>query len=90
MRIGPVSLFERGHCNGDAASHYVIAALHWRWSVTWRWAIWWWPWDRHTGGWAPIKVKRHNNGSGNVTFGLPLVGVVLFMWQENLAWRGRA
>jgi len=49
MRLfkGQLTLFKKGTCNTDRASHYVIAAWHWNWSSTWRWLIWWWPFHNY-------------------------------------------
>lgn len=43
-----LALFERGTCNTDYASHYVVIAWKWNWSVTWRWLLWWWPFHNHS------------------------------------------
>ena len=45
MRLfgGQLGLFHRGTCGTDYASHYVVAAWHWKNSITWRWLIWWYP-----------------------------------------------
>ena len=44
---GQLTLFKRGTCNTDKASHYVIAAWHNKKSITWRWLLWWWPFHTH-------------------------------------------
>lgn len=44
MKIGALYLFERCHKNGDPDSRWMIAALHWQWSITWRWVLDWTPW----------------------------------------------
>lgn len=44
-----LTVFQRGHCNGYPARHYVLAAFHPPESITWTWALWWWP---------PISLRR--------------------------------
>jgi hypothetical protein len=51
MKFGPLTIIERGHCGGEPARHWVVAAWHWRWSITWRWLIWWIPSWRFWQGW---------------------------------------
>ena len=43
-----LTLFQRGTCNTDKASHYVIAAWHQRNSITWSWLLWWWPFHNYS------------------------------------------
>lgn len=85
MNIGPLSFIERGHCNGDPARHWVVAAWHWRWSVTWRWLLWWFPHGRTT---RPSPLGWHfGKRGGHFDIGLPIVGHLYFAWQQNMPWR---
>lgn len=51
MKLGALTLIERGHCGGDPARHWCVAAWHWRWSITWSWILWWVPSWRFWQGW---------------------------------------
>ena len=42
-----LALFKRGTCGTDKAGHYVIAAWHWKDSITWRWLLWWHPFHNY-------------------------------------------
>lgn len=87
MKIGALSCFERGHCNGDPASHVVLAAWHWRWSITRRWLLWWFPHGTTTRP-SPLSWHFGRNG-GHVDVGLPIVGHLYFAWQRNMPWKQR-
>lgn len=39
IRIGPFSFLTRVYGNGTPTKDWVIAALHWKWSITWRWVL---------------------------------------------------
>ena len=44
MRLfnGQLGLFRRVFSNaGYSKQTFVLAALHWRWSITWRWSLYW-------------------------------------------------
>ena len=85
MNIGPLSLLQRGHSNGEPARHWVVAAWHWRWSITWRWLLWWMPHSATTRPW-PIAWHFGKNGGGHFDLGLPIVGHLYLAWQRNMPW----
>lgn len=41
MKIGPFTVWGPMHTNGTPCPGIVVAALHWRSSITWSWAIYW-------------------------------------------------
>lgn len=43
MKIGALTLFKRQHCNGVPSKGILLAAWHWKWSLTWRWHLSWSP-----------------------------------------------
>lgn len=43
MQIGPLTIMKRGFSNAGPSQGWVIAAWHWRRSITWRWVLWWFP-----------------------------------------------
>lgn len=83
MNIGPMSFFERRHANGDPINSWLIAALHWRWSITWRWLLDWTPWSA-TSDPRPLRWYFFKNGGGFVCLGLPILGSLYFAWQRNM------
>ncbi len=72
----PLKLFENTNDN-----QYLIAAWHWRWSITWRWLI----------KWKPCRTKFYfsrwtnpSNGHGTVQIGLGRLGLIHSAWQPNM------
>jgi hypothetical protein len=43
MKIGPLLFFKLVTANGEPTDGWVVAALHWRRSITWSWQLWWHP-----------------------------------------------
>ena len=43
MKIGTLTLFKRMHSNGKPAKSILVAAWHWKWSLTWSWVLNWHP-----------------------------------------------
>ena len=86
MRIGALYLFERGHRNGEDDRRWLIAALHWPWSITWRWLLDWTPWGSDV-YWKPLMWRFSNGGGGEIIVRLPLFGQFCFAWQRNMPWK---
>lgn len=82
MKAGAFSFFERGHKNGDADRRWLIAALHWPWSITWRWLLDWSPWGADV-YWKPL-YWWFGNGCGAIGVRVPLLGQFSFAWQKNM------
>lgn len=77
MKIGPLYLFERVR---QTKARWVIAALHWHWSLTWRWVLYFSPqYGQHRGFYYQYKRGR------NTFFGLntPWFGFH-FSTQDNI------
>ena len=91
MNIGPLSLFKRMHSNGKPSASVLIAALHWKWSLTWRWHLSWSP--HHAGRTGPyfMRVYRHQPGFNfHAGLNLPVVGSLSLETQPNMAHKIRA
>jgi len=72
----PLKLLENTNDN-----QYLLAAWHWRWSITWRWLIKWSP--------GRYKMcfnyrKTNQNGYGNLIIGMGYLGLVYSSWQPNM------
>jgi len=85
VKIGAWSFFERGHKNGEPDHRYLIAALHWPWSITWRWLLDWTPWMNVFGS-KPL-YWWFGNRCGAIGARLPLLGQFHFAWQANMPWK---
>jgi len=84
MKMGAFSCFERCHSNGDPTSAWVLAAWHWRWSITWRWLLIWEPWTREQEDGWPLRWMIFGGGGGFCILRFPLVGAFRFNWQPNM------
>ena len=85
MMIGPLTLFKRMHCNGKPSRSVLIAALHWRWSLTWRWHFSWTP--ELSGSIGPyfMRVYRHSPGFNfHAGLNLPVIGAFSIQTQPNM------
>lgn len=86
MKLGPLTLFKRMHGNGKPADTILVAALHWRWSITWRWSIVW----RPSIGRFAFHAHRTHRGYPNspVNFSAflcaPLIGGLNISTQPNM------
>ena len=85
MKIGALSLFERGSRGGEPDARWILVALHWPWSITWRWLFDWTPWMNVYQS-KPLTWWT-GNGCGAVFVRLPLLGQFSFAWQRNMPWR---
>lgn len=86
MKLGAFSFFERGHRNGEADRRWLIAAVHWPWSITWRWLVDWTPWGNVYGS-RPLYWWIGKSGSGAIGIRIPLLGQFHFAWQKNMPWK---
>lgn len=82
MKLGAFSFFERCHKNGDQDARWLIAALHWPWSITWRWLLDWTPW--HNAFAAKPLYWWTGNACGAFGIRLPIIGQISFAWQANM------
>lgn len=81
MKIGPLTLFSPMHSNHDPIPGRVLAAWHWRDSITWRWGINWMP--RAKG--MPLGFFRWGNAAHpHLLIRLPVLGELSFAMQPNL------
>ncbi len=75
LTIGPLSILFRP----PETQRLILAAFHWRWSITWRWVL---SVDK---GWRGkvLCVYRHNFG-GRAHMQLPAGRMLCFSWQGNM------
>ena len=85
MKLGPLALFKRMHCNGTPTKDILIAAWHWKWSLTWRWHLSWSPVISGRTGVYCMRVYRHQPGINlHAGANIPVVGSVRFEMQPNM------
>ena len=89
MKVGDFSFFSRMHSNGTPIRSWVIAALHWKWSITWRWSLSFslppTHWSRpHAYFSRTHKHHPRKELAFNCGFILPFVGSVTFNMQPNM------
>ena len=85
MNIGPLTLFERMHSNGKRAATVLIAAWHWKWSLTWRWHLSWRP--GMSGSFGPYFIRTYRYVPGinfHAEINLPVFGSVSIQTQPNM------
>ena len=87
MEIKQLTIFERQHCNGVPCSSYLLAAWHWKWSLTWRWIVTWTP--QRAGRIGPYFMRVYRGRGFNFYCGLnlPLVGSFSMQTQPNMPLR---
>ena len=85
MRIGPLTLFVREHSNGTPLHSFLLAALHWRWSLTWRWSVSWSPPNKHVRQ-GPYFIRTRRGMGINFIAGLnmPIFGCLHISTQPNM------
>lgn len=92
MKVGPLTLFKRMHCNGTPTSGVVIAALHWRDSITWRWSLSLSWGGRAVPGWPAWTFRRTFRGEKgfncHATLRFPFNCGLMLSTQPNM-WRKR-
>jgi hypothetical protein len=81
-----LTIFQRQHCNGVPCSSYLLAAWHWKWSLTWRWILSWSKWYAPPGRQGFTFMRTHRGRGFNFTTGLnlPLIGHFSFQTQPNM------
>jgi hypothetical protein len=85
MKIGALSFLERMHCNGKPSSSILIAALHWKWSLTWRWHFSWHPGLSGKIGPYFMRVHKHSPGFNfHAGLNLPVMGAFSIQTQPNM------
>ena len=86
MKIGPLKLFERMHCNGQPSKTILIASWHWKWSITWRFHISWTPRLEGRVGFYFSRVYKHQPGLNFHTgFNIPVLGSFSIQTQPNMS-----
>lgn len=85
MKIGALTFFQRMHCNGAPSKSILLAALHWKWSLTWRWHLSWSPGLSGRVGPYFMRTYRYKPGL-NFCAGvnLPLLGSFNVQTQPNM------
>lgn len=85
MRVGPLKLFTRTRDTNGRPVGLMIAALHWRNSITWRWVL-----SRHerntlipNGFGASRTYKQQPGWNGRISLNLPLLGYWQLTIQPN-------
>lgn len=85
MKIKALTLFHRMHCNGTPSKSILLAAWHWKWSLTWRWHLSWSPWLAGQTGFYFMRVYRHQPGINfHCGASLPLLGSFSIQTQPNM------
>jgi hypothetical protein len=85
MKIGPLAVLNRIHCNGEPTRSILIAGWHWPRSITWRWALDWTPYVK---GPTLFRWPDHpTEGSAFAGVRIPLLGCVTLWMQPNMAKR---
>ena len=85
MKIGALTFFQRMHCNGAPSKSILLAAWHWKWSLTWRWHLSWSPGLSGRVGPYFMRMYRYKPGL-NFCAGvnLPLLGSFNVQTQPNM------
>lgn len=86
MKFGPLTICERMHSNGTPTSSFLIAALHWPWSLTWRWMIVKAPWYAPPGnqGFGFMRLHRGCGFNFLACFNTRLTGHWSLQTQPNM------
>ncbi len=88
MKLGPLTLFHRMHSNGTPIRSWVIAAVHWKWSITWRWTFQWSPGLSGRVGPYFMRGYRYQPGLNfHAGLNLPVVGSFSVQTQPNMPWK---
>jgi hypothetical protein len=91
MKFGPLTLLKKMHANGTPTSRILIAAWHWKWSLTWRWHLTWSPGLSGRKGFHFQRVYLYRPGL-NFHFhaNLPVLGSFAMTTQPNMDQRKAA
>ncbi len=85
MKLGPLTLWKRMNANGKPCSSVLLAAWHWKWSLTWRWHLSWSPGLAGRAGLYFMRVYRHAPGVNfHCGANLPLLGSFSLQTQPNM------
>lgn len=86
MKIGPLSIFQPQRDNHGKRCGTVVAALHWKWSITWRWVL---SYNRTNPlvkyGFHCHRTYTYKPGwNGRIILNLPVIGYLTFNMQPNM------
>ncbi|WP_326526927.1 hypothetical protein [Dokdonella sp.] len=84
MEIGALTLFERMHSNGTPGKTILVAAWHWKWSLTWRWHLSWYPGLAGKMGLYFMRVHRGQGFNFHAGVNFPLLGSLSIQTQPNM------
>lgn len=79
-----LTIFKRMHSNGTPINSFVVAAWHWKWSLTWRWSI---TYSRRKAGETGFYFMRVYRGQGfnfHSGLNLPFFGSISMNTQPNM------
>lgn len=78
-------VLQRMHCNGVPGRTWLIAAWHWKWSLTWRWMFCWSPVVFGRLGWYFFRTYKYLPGLNfHCGLNLPLIGSFSMQTQPNM------
>lgn len=85
MDVGPMTVFQRMHCNGERTDSFLLASWHWKWSLTWRFILTWRPGLSGKVGPYFMRVYRYSPGFNfHAGINMPLLGSVSIQTQPNM------
>jgi len=84
MMLGQLTILKRQHSNGKPCLSWVVAAWHWRWSITWRWLITWSPGLSGSVGFYFLRVCRGQGFNFHCGANFPIVGSIAVQTQPNM------
>lgn len=85
MKIKALTLFQRMRCNGAPSKSILLAAWHWKWSLTWRWHLSWSPGLSGRADLYFMRVYRHQPGFNfHCGANLPVLGSFSVQTQPNM------
>ena len=88
MKIGALTLFKRSlPSNGQPSDNFVVAAMHWKKSLTWRWVVSWEKFRKQLGG-KKFHYNRVYRGDKGFNFhascNIPVIGHWSIQTQPNI------
>ena len=85
MKIGALTFFQRMHCNGTPSRSILLAAWHWKWSLTWRLHLSWSPGLSGRAGLYFMRTYRYKPWLiFHAGLNLPVIGSFSVQTQPNM------